>query len=127
VYLSLPPQTSKTNVQQQKVLDKAILEGSDKIEMEPLDAEQLKNLFHIYFPSATKQVDIMEKLAALSDDIRMECKKEDANISTIIPPRSMVHMAKLVMDNFSLLEISRKWLFIQISPTMVEQIVRGHL
>lgn len=91
-----------------RVLDKAIAGRFPiKIEMEPLDSDQLKELFRIMFPSSTpKCVTIMDTLASISDDIRLECKKEDTNISTILPPRSMVKMAELVLDGFTLAEIA---------------------
>lgn len=91
-----------------KVLDKAISNRFPiKVEMDPLDAEQLKSLFTIRFPSANKaQIDVMNKLASISDDIFEECKKEDANITTILSPRSIINMAKLVLDGFTLAEIA---------------------
>lgn len=91
-----------------KVLDKAISGRFPiKIEMDSLSEDQLKQLFSITFGNVTdKEKDILNKLASISDDIRLECKTEDSNISTSISPRSMVKMAELVMDGFSLAEIA---------------------
>jgi MoxR-like ATPase len=91
-----------------RVLDKAISGRFPiKIEMEPLDGDQLKDLFSIlYRPIPKAHYDVMAQLASISDDIRLECKKEDANISSIISPRSMVKMTELVRDEFTLAEIA---------------------
>jgi MoxR-like ATPase len=91
-----------------RVLDKAISSRFPvKIEMEPLDCEQLKELFRILFPTAnTKQISVMDKLAFISEGIQSECKKEDSKISSILSPRSLVKMAELVLDGFTLREIA---------------------
>jgi MoxR-like ATPase len=91
-----------------KVLDKAISGRFPiKIEMESLTGDQLLKLFDIMFKSPSeKHYNILKQLTSISDDIRMECYKEDSHLSTILPPRSLVHMAKLVLDDFTLAEIA---------------------
>jgi MoxR-like ATPase len=91
-----------------KVLDKAISGRFPlKIEMDPLDSDQLKSLFSIIFKNATNhQFLILNSLADISEDIRMEYLKEDANITSIISPRSLVKMAELALDGFTLKEIA---------------------
>lgn len=91
-----------------RVLDRAISDRFPiKVEMEPLTADQLEDLFKILFPNAIKdQMNTMVQLASISEDILAECKKEDANITHFISPRSSVKMAELVLDNFTLKEIA---------------------
>jgi hypothetical protein len=48
----------------------------------------------------------MDKLAFISEGIQSECKKEDSKISSILSPRSLVKMAELVLDGFTLREIA---------------------
>lgn len=91
-----------------KVLDRATSRRFPmKLEMEPLDADQLKYLFSVLFQSRTPEEEkLMETLSKISEDLIFQCKQEDAKISTIIPPANMVEMAELVMDGFTLEEIS---------------------
>lgn len=119
-----------------KLLDKAMSGRFPlKVEMDPLDSDQLKDLFTIMFPEVSKkQREIMDQLTSISDDIRMECKKEDANISTILSPRSLVKMAQLVMDNFSLAEIAEVAIYpeypddggVSSERTFVKQILQSY-
>jgi MoxR-like ATPase len=91
-----------------KVIDKALSGRFPiKIEMEPLNADELKKLFAIKFKGANKkQFDLMDTLADISEDIRIECIKEDANITSLLSPRSLIKMAELVLDGFTLKEIA---------------------
>jgi MoxR-like ATPase len=91
-----------------RILDKAISDRFPiKIEMEALNETQLNELFSIVFPIRSKsEIAIMQDLASISEDIRVECKKEDSNISTPLSSRSIVKMAELVMDKFILPEIA---------------------
>lgn len=119
-----------------KVLDKAISGRFPiKIEMEPLDSDELKDLFSIMFPTEDGgKRNILDKLTSISEDIRIECKKEDANISTIIPPRSLVKMAELVMDDFTLAEIAEMSIYPEFPDdggadserTFVKQILQSY-
>jgi hypothetical protein len=96
-----------------KVIDRALSARFPiKVEMDPLTGEQLKVLFSTMFPTASKKhIKMFKDLASISDDILNECKKEDASISTIIPPRSMVKMAELAMDDFTLKEIAEMTIY----------------
>jgi hypothetical protein len=48
----------------------------------------------------------MDTLADISEDIRIECIKEDTNITSLLSPRSLIKMAELVLDGFTLKEIA---------------------
>jgi hypothetical protein len=91
-----------------RVLDKATSRRFPiKLEMEPLDGTELLKLFKLRYPKATEaQAELLKQLADISDDLRAECKTEDASISTYISPASMVEISELVMDGFTLQEIA---------------------
>lgn len=91
-----------------KVLDKAIsFRFATKVEMEPLDKKELKNLLNILFPTVTpSQKTSMGNLCEIADHTRIQVHQDDSQISTIIPTGQVVEMAELVMDGFSLAEIA---------------------
>jgi len=91
-----------------KVLDKASARRFPiKLEMSPLNGKELNYLFGILFQSrTTEEIALMKVLAKISDDLIAQCRIEDASISTFIAPANMVEMAELVMDGFTLEEIS---------------------
>jgi MoxR-like ATPase len=92
-----------------KVLDKASARRFPiKLEMAPLTSKELRHLFDILFTSSRtpEEKALMSTLASISEDLIAQCALEDAPISTIIPPANMVEMAELVMDGFTLEEIS---------------------
>lgn len=91
-----------------KVLDKASARRFPvKLEMAPLEGDELNGLFAILFNMRTKEQEArMRTLASISDDLIAQCKMEDAKISTYISPANMVEMAELVMDGFSIEEIA---------------------
>ena len=119
-----------------KVLDKAISGRFPiKIEMESLDSDQLLDLFEVFFPTKTHhQLSVMRKLCDISEDIRLECKNEDSNLSTALSSRSLVKMAELVMDGFTLEEIIEVSIFTEYPDdvgadserTFVSQIVQKY-
>jgi hypothetical protein len=91
-----------------RVLDRALSRRFPiKLEMLPLNGEQLKTLFSILFPTRTQeQITAMGTLIAISEDLIAQCKMEDAKISTFISPANIVEMAELVMDGFTTEEIA---------------------
>lgn len=91
-----------------KVLDKASARRFPiKLEMSPLSAAELRNLFNIIFDMRSdEQEKLMTLLTNIYDDIIEQCKLEDAPITTIIPPANMVEMAELVLDGFTLEDIA---------------------
>ena len=91
-----------------KVIDKAILRRFPvKLEMLPLDEDQLNTLFRILFPSLpTGKRLLMNILSKISADLIAQCKMEDAKISMYISAASMVEMAELILDGFTLEEIA---------------------
>jgi MoxR-like ATPase len=79
-----------------------------KIEMHPLNGEELVRLFQITFPTRSEDVNnLFVTLANISDDLIAQCKVEDSPISSAISPANMVEMAELAMDGFTLEEIAQ--------------------
>lgn len=87
-----------------------------KLEMPLLTGDELKHLFNILFPTRSdEEKRIMETLAEISDDLLAQCKLEDAKISTVVSPSSMVEMAEIVMDGFILEEIAEAMIYPEYS------------
>lgn len=96
-----------------RVLDRASARRFPvKLEMPPLSGDELKYLFSILFSNRTsEQIEMMNRLAAISDDLLAQCKMEDAKISAFIPPANMVEMAELIMDGFTISEIAESAIY----------------
>jgi MoxR-like ATPase len=91
-----------------RILDKALARRFPiKLEMSLLSGDELKYLFEILFPNITpEQKKLMKTLASISDDLIAQCQLEDAKISSVISPASMVEMSELILDGFTLKEIA---------------------
>jgi MoxR-like ATPase len=90
-----------------RVMDKALTSRFPVIvEMKVLDADQELGLLTTLFPSAsTSQVDDFKILTKISYDTKKQSKMEEARITNFIPTGTVVEMAELVLDGFSLKEI----------------------
>lgn len=120
-----------------RVLDKATARRFPiKLEMEPLDGEDLFKLFKFINQKATKpQLDLLKTLADISEDLRIHCQKEDAEITTAISPASMVEIGELVIDGFTLTEIVEAAVYPEYPEdggadserTFVKQIIQQYL
>jgi predicted AAA+ superfamily ATPase len=91
-----------------RVLDKAISTRFPvKIEMEPLNKDELMNLLDILYPNIIDvKKKLMGSLCEISDHTRIQVQQEDAEISSMIPTGQVVEMAEMAMDGFSLVEIA---------------------
>jgi len=120
-----------------KVLDKASARRFPiKLEMEPLNGKELRDLFGYLFHGRTKEEeDLMKTLCKVSDDLLAQCQLEDASISTFISPANMVEMAELVMDGFTLEEIAEASIYTEYPDdggagserTSVKQILQKYI
>lgn len=92
-----------------KVLDKAISARFPvKIEMNPLSCSEEMILLKIKFPGVgKKQTDIYEQICKIAEHTREMCKLDDSPITTFIPTGTVIEMAELVNDGFTLLEIAQ--------------------
>lgn len=91
-----------------RVLDKALSRRFPiKLEMLPINGKELLQLFSILFPNMTvKQQSVLKTLVSISDDLLIQSKMEDSQISSFISPANMVEIAELVLDGFGLEEIA---------------------
>lgn len=93
-----------------RVLDKATSRRFPiKLEMSPVSVNELKSILELRFGTSklpSPKRELMDTVCKLYNDIIMQCKQEDSSITTIIPPANIVEIAELVVDGFSLSEIS---------------------
>ena len=90
-----------------KVMDKALTARFAVIvEMSVLNAEEELGLLKILYPSASSaQLSNFNILCKISEDTKKQAKMDDAKINTFIPTGTVVEMAELVLDGFSLKDI----------------------
>lgn len=90
-----------------RVMDKALTARFPTIvEMKVLDAEQEMELLKIIHPTITTgQLDDFKTICKIAFDTKTQAKMEDAKITTFIPTGTVVEMAEMVLDGFSLREI----------------------
>lgn len=90
-----------------RVMDKALTSRFPVIvEMKVLDADQELGLLLTLFPSASKShAEDFKTLTKISYDTKKQSKMEEARITNFIPTGTVVEMAELVLDGFTLKEI----------------------
>jgi MoxR-like ATPase len=90
-----------------RVMDKALTSRFPVIvEMKVLDADQELGLLMTLYPQATKdQIEGFTILTKISYDTKKQSKMEEARITNFIPTGTVVEMAELVLDGFTLKEI----------------------
>ena len=96
-----------------RVMDKALTSRFPVIvEMKILNGQQEENLLNIIYPNATE--DHKEKfhlIARISEETKLACKTENPKINTFITTDSVIEMASLVLDGFSLNEIAEMTIY----------------
>ena len=93
-----------------KVMDRAIKDRFTIIEMDTLTAEEERALLTKMFPHLHNKK--INAIAEVAEATRLEVKKEDSRISTIVSTRATVEMADLLTDGFTFTEAAS----IVISP-----------
>lgn len=90
-----------------RVMDKALTARFPVIvEMKVLDDEQELTLLTTLFPNAAStDVNGFKTLTKISNDTKKQFKMEDSRISSFIPTGTVVEMAELLLDGFTLKEI----------------------
>jgi len=83
-----------------RVIDRAILDRFQIVEVDTLDQEQEVGLLGIKFPDVNTE--IVEAVAEIADHTRKMVKSDDPKISTIISTRQTVEMTSLIYDGFGL-------------------------
>lgn len=85
-----------------RVLDRALQDRFTIIEVDTLDAEQEAGLLAYIYPDVDKK--LLEKVAQLAHESRVELNSEQPPISTMISTRMSVEMAGLLYDGFSFID-----------------------
>jgi MoxR-like ATPase len=90
-----------------KVMDRALISRFPVIiEMRTLsDDEELQLLTILYPEATTDQIEKFKILTKISYDIKKQCKIDESRINSFVPTGTVVEMAELVLDGFSLDEI----------------------
>ena len=87
-----------------KIMDRAIKDRFTMIEMDTLTAEEERGLLTKMFPFLHEKK--INAIAEVAESTRIEVKKEDSRISTIVSTRATVEMAELMTDGFTFTEAS---------------------
>jgi MoxR-like ATPase len=119
-----------------RVLDKAMSARFPvKIEMEPLDAQSELKLLSILHPTATvAQTKLFSSACLIAEATRNQIKTGDSKISTFIPTGSVIEMAELFVDGFSLSDVAEMVIYpdypddggVDSERTYMKQLVQKH-
>jgi MoxR-like ATPase len=120
-----------------KVLDKAVSSRFPvKIEMEPIGKKDEYDLLIKHFPNADSEKRILFNIICeIADHTRKQINREDAKISNFISTGSVLEIAELVMDGFSLLEIAEATIYPEYSKdgdmdserTYIKQLIQKYI
>lgn len=120
-----------------RVLDKAISSRFPvKIEMSPLDKNDELKLLNQLNPNISKdEAALFENICEIAEFTRKQVKKDESKISTFIPTGSVIEMAELVLDGFTLPEIAEVSIYPDYSDdggvdserTFMKQVVQKYL
>ena len=92
-----------------RVIDRAILDRFQIVEVDTLDQEQEVGLLGIKFPDVAPAH--ITAIAEIADHTRKMVKSDDPKISTIISTRQTVEMTSLIYDGFGLDEAAEVCVF----------------
>ena len=92
-----------------RVIDRAILDRFQIVEVDTLDQEQEVGLLSIKFPDVAPAH--ITAVAEIADHTRKMVKSDDPKISTIISTRQTVEMTSLIYDGFGLDEAAEVCVF----------------
>jgi nitric oxide reductase NorQ protein len=116
-----------------RVLDRALMDRFEIIEVDILSKEQEINLLCKRFPAV--KGGMIEAVADIADATRKEWRSEEGKLSTMISTRMTVRICELLADGFSLTEASEVAIlpFFDASGgtdserTFVKQIIQKHM
>jgi len=96
-----------------KVMDKALTARFPTIiEMIPLEYEGEMELLKINHPDVLQ--DVLEgfiSICRISDDTKKQCRLDNPRITTFIPTGTVVEMAEMLIDGFSLMDIAQSVIY----------------
>lgn len=116
-----------------RVLDRAILDRFQIIEMEPLKLEDELSLLKIVFPKVKE--DTLYAIAEIADHTRSQVKSDNPKVSTIISTRQTIELASLINDGFSLEDAAEVCIYpfypadggMDSERTYVSQMIQKHI
>jgi len=116
-----------------RVLDRALMDRFEIIEVDILSKEQEINLLCKRFPAV--KGGMIEAVADIADATRKEWRSEEGKLSTMVSTRMTVRICELLADGFSLSEAAEVAIFpffdasggADSERTFVKQIVQKHM
>lgn len=116
-----------------RVLDRALMDRFEIIEVDILNMHQEQLLLQKRFPSLDSE--LIESVADIADTTRKEWRSEEGKLSTMVSTRMTVRLCDLLVDGFDLAEATQVAILPFFDPTggsdsertFVKQVIQKHM
>ena len=116
-----------------RVLDRALMDRFEIIEVDILNMHQEQVLLQKRFP--TLDASLIESVADIADTTRKEWRSEEGKLSTMVSTRMTVRLCDLLVDGFDLAEATQVAILPFFDPTggsdsertFVKQVIQKHM
>ena len=116
-----------------RVLDRALMDRFEIIEVDILNIHQEQLLLQKRFPSL--DASLIESVADIADTTRKEWRSEEGKLSTMVSTRMTVRLCELLTDGFDLAEATQVAILPFFDPTggsdsertFVKQVIQKHM
>ena len=116
-----------------RVLDRALMDRFEIIEVDILNQAQEQMLLQKRFPSL--DTELIESVADIADTTRKEWRSEEGKLSTMVSTRMTVRLCDLLVDGFDLAEATQVAILPFFDPTggsdsertFVKQVIQKHM
>jgi nitric oxide reductase NorQ protein len=116
-----------------RVLDRALMDRFEIIEVDILNIHQEQLLLQKRFPSLDES--LIESVADIADTTRKEWRSEEGKLSTMVSTRMTVRLCELLVDGFDLAEATQVAILPFFDPTggsdsertFVKQVIQKHM
>jgi len=116
-----------------RVLDRALMDRFEIIEVDILNQAQEQVLLQKRFPSL--DTELIESVADIADTTRKEWRSEEGKLSTMVSTRMTVRLCDLLVDGFDLAEATQVAILPFFDPTggsdsertYVKQVIQKHM
>jgi MoxR-like ATPase len=116
-----------------RVLDRALMDRFEIIEVDILNMHQEQLLLQKRFPSLDSR--LIESVADIADTTRKEWRSEEGKLSTMVSTRMTVRLCDLLVDGFDLAEATQVAILPFFDPTggsdsertFVKQVIQKHM
>ena len=116
-----------------RVLDRALMDRFEIIEVDILNIHQEQLLLQKRFPSL--DASLIESVADIADTTRKEWRSEEGKLSTMVSTRMTVRLCELLSDGFDLAEATQVAILPFFDPTggsdsertFVKQVIQKHM